>query len=323
MDAQRRLIEGRSIRLKDIEAAARSLDLSAEQRSRLLQAAYRRFCSEPRAGMGVMGDQFGSERGVLLQSLVPGFPAAEVLRPGDRLLAVDGRTINDLMMMRPVVVARDPGDEVSVVLVRAGTTMTVRLRLGRFGDLNQRDRSSITSDLLDEAWAIRAESLTPPEALPPDAIESGVPIEQWRFDPVDAMAIGPGDGGDPNLDPMVRADPRRLQMPDAPETVISIAGEPRGDTSQIRWAVGNRTAPNMRVVPGEPGQRRIGNGPADLGALRALQAQLNSQLADLIAALPTAQPDERRIIEEMIVGVRRQLDSLNNAARAFERGPQP
>ncbi|MBX3375879.1 MAG: PDZ domain-containing protein [Phycisphaeraceae bacterium] len=323
IDAQRRLVEGRSFKLKDIEAAAKGRELSAEQRGRLLHAAFTRFCAEPRAGMGVMGDQFGGERGVLLQSLVPGFPAAEVLRPGDRLLTVDGRAINDLMMMRPVVVARDPGDEVSVVLVRAGTTMTVRLRLGRYGDLNQRDRSAITPDLLMDAWAIRSESLRAPLAPMTEPVESALPLEEWRFDPSDALAIGLGDGGDPNLDPMIRPDPRRLQMPDAPETAVSIAGEPRGDTSQIRWAVGTRASPNTRMVPANPIPRPGGNVPADLASIRALQAQLQAQLADLLAALPAADADERRMINEMIIQVRRQIENLERTARALQRMPEP
>lgn len=326
VDAQQRLSDAGAIKLKDIEAAFRRARPTPEQCKRLLSAAGTKFRAEPRAGMGVISDINPSERGVLLVSIVPEFPAAEVLRSGDRLLSVDGQAINDLTMMRPVVVAHDPGDEVSAVVLRGGVTMNLRVKLGRYADLNSRDRFMQTSELLDEAWAIRCAKLLaslPPAEAP---IESGLPDEARRLDPADEFGIGVSDGGDPNLDTMVRPDTRRLQNPDSPETVAAAGGEPRGDASQIRWATIGSVGPGVRMAPGD-GQRidRRADALAEAARLRAAmvadlreqQTRHRAKINDLTGQLRNADAAQRELLTEQIASLRRRIESLDRQAQSL------
>lgn len=70
-------------------------------------------------------------RGVLVQEVGPGTPAAEAgLRQGDVIVSLDGEEINRSGDLQLEVARRTPGETVEIGLIRDGEPMTVSARLG-------------------------------------------------------------------------------------------------------------------------------------------------------------------------------------------------
>ncbi len=204
IEATEAIFQAPTITLKQIEAALRAGSLSAEQRQRLFGVAARRFYTEPRAAMGIQNDGNLGSHGVSLAFLQPGFPAAKVLRLGDRVIAAGGVTIDTWETMRAVIISHDPGDVVPITVVREGATITLDVALGDFRTLRQ--PSSLDPMLLAEAWRLRSHDLNDPEQAKVAPLESGLTPAAWsvRFTPSadDAADLGlvPGrigvdDGG--------------------------------------------------------------------------------------------------------------------------------
>src|SRR5438128_2601485 len=62
-------------------------------------------------------------RGVLRKA-----PAGRVLRPGDRILAVDGQQVHSLGRLHALIASNRPGDSISVTYSRSGRRATVTIR---------------------------------------------------------------------------------------------------------------------------------------------------------------------------------------------------
>lgn len=76
--------------------------------------------------------QVPDTNGVLIASVMPGSPAAKAgIRPGDVLLAVDGKTLPDSSAMLNVIAAVAPGKAASVRLMRKGTTLEFNVMVGK------------------------------------------------------------------------------------------------------------------------------------------------------------------------------------------------
>lgn len=76
--------------------------------------------------------QVPDTNGVLIASVMPGSPAAKAgIRPGDVLLAVDGRTLTDSSSMLNVIAAVPPGKAADVKLMRRGTTLEFKVLVGK------------------------------------------------------------------------------------------------------------------------------------------------------------------------------------------------
>lgn len=204
--------DGSRVSLTSIERTLRRGDLTPEQRRRLLAAAFERFRDPSgRAGMGVAFDFVALENGLRLGTIVPDFPAAAVLRQGDRVLKFDGVSLRDREHAIAMIVARDPGDEVSLGIVRGGEPMTVTVRLGRRDALD--NPTPVEGSILAEAWAIRSAAFTAPERSTP-IIDGGITRSAWE--PADSpgenpslvvTAGGEGRGGiDPDDPRVVQAD---------------------------------------------------------------------------------------------------------------------
>lgn len=224
-------------RLKDLERALARADLSTEQRRRLLAASFQRFRAEPRAAMGVQFDPAARESGMRLNLVVAGFHAAEVLRAGDRVLTFDGTPVRDQEHAVCLIVARDPGDEVELSIVRAGAPEVIRVRLGRRDALET--PSLINPAIIARAWTIRANAVTAPERETP-IIDSGLPAAAWAptAAPTDEDAAWASAGGEPRAGP-------------GPDT----AAVPQGNVADM--ARGN---PRVRIIDGRPaGLRRDAN----------------------------------------------------------------
>lgn len=80
------------------------------------------------AVLGVMG--VDDDRGCRIESVVEGSPAAKAgLMAGDVIVRFERRTVRDLEGLRGLIGRRRPGDEVEVVVIRAGDELTLRAKL--------------------------------------------------------------------------------------------------------------------------------------------------------------------------------------------------
>ena len=76
---------------------------------------------EPRVRLGLMIEDPGGLRGVLVTSVREGTFASEAgIRPGDRIVSIDGRLIADSMALRREVAGLNLGDDLSMGMVRNG-----------------------------------------------------------------------------------------------------------------------------------------------------------------------------------------------------------
>src|SRR5690606_9500135 len=156
--ATQRLMSETRIPLRQIEDVLKRPDLNLVQRERLLAVAFRRFLQQPRAAMGIGPDIVFGTHGVTLCDDRPNFPEAAHMKVGDRIIAVDGVTIDSWERIRAVILSHDPEDKIPVVLVREGVTRTVEVTLGRFEDLRQPGSRAPgpTDPALMDAWELRS-----------------------------------------------------------------------------------------------------------------------------------------------------------------------
>ena len=76
--------------------------------------------------------QLPDTKGVLIASVMPGSPAAKSgIRPGDVLLAVDGKSLSDSSVMLNVIASVAPGKAASVKLLRQGKPMELKVLVGK------------------------------------------------------------------------------------------------------------------------------------------------------------------------------------------------
>jgi PDZ domain-containing protein len=74
-------------------------------------------------------DVQASEDGAFVSQVFPETPAAEVLRPADVIVGVDGEPVDTLDRLAGLLAPRKPGDFVSLKIRRGDQTMSIRLRL--------------------------------------------------------------------------------------------------------------------------------------------------------------------------------------------------
>jgi len=84
-----------------------------------------------RASLGTMPDFSHSGPGVRVQQVMPGSAAeAAGIRAGDVVVALAGAEVADLRQYSAALKALEPGDEVTVTLLRGGEEITVTATLG-------------------------------------------------------------------------------------------------------------------------------------------------------------------------------------------------
>lgn len=86
------------------------------------------------AAVGAAAQQLGLIPEVTVKELSEDSPAKGLLRPGDRLTAVDGRPVTDAAELRERISSREPGQPVRVTYVRDGRTSTVEIVTGSAGE---------------------------------------------------------------------------------------------------------------------------------------------------------------------------------------------
>lgn len=70
-------------------------------------------------------------RGVAVNSVTPGGPADKAgVKPGDVIVKLNGKDVNDTNVLRNQVAATGPGNEVTLTIVRDGQQQDVRVKLG-------------------------------------------------------------------------------------------------------------------------------------------------------------------------------------------------
>lgn len=125
-------------------------DLNAEQRLRLTRVAAARFRTEDLGGLGV---SFGasSEGGVQIQAVVNGFPAAEILRAGDVILAIEDTVVGGQDHVRAEILSRPPGSLMPALVRRDRAVLDLRLPLGAYANLD----GAASLDESTVLWAMR------------------------------------------------------------------------------------------------------------------------------------------------------------------------
>ena len=76
-------------------------------------------------------DNLAVDHGVLISSLVANGPAAQAgLQPGDVIVKIDNKAVNDTSSLGDVLISKSPGDVVSVQVYRGNQVLTVNVKLG-------------------------------------------------------------------------------------------------------------------------------------------------------------------------------------------------
>jgi len=179
-------------------AVGREIDpssLTPEQRARVLATLRQRFILSPRAGLGVSFREPPVEDlltdGVRIESVVAGFPAADLLVPGDLVIEAEGQPLRDRprglgdATFRHAILSLDPGEPINVRLIRNGEEMALTIPTRSYADLNQGVGQPDTR-WTDGAWRLRAQRLGLEqfeiERLPLDAEQSWTAHFKMRDD---------------------------------------------------------------------------------------------------------------------------------------------
>lgn len=208
------------VTVRAIEQVLGKPTLSAEQRVRLLQVGRALFMSEPRAAMGVsftqgmMEDEDGQ---VQVSEPTPGWDSARVLRAWDVIRSIDGLRLRTRAEARAAIISHDPGDTVSLDILRNGQPGTVRVRLGNFIDLGS--RGFIDAATFEAAWRLRAARSIADGSKP---LVIDVAAEEWSSEPA-----GDGLSRMERMNHPITSEPLRTQMRQIPVSDVSASGPSR------------------------------------------------------------------------------------------------
>ncbi len=195
-EATVRLSKEPSIRLQDIEQILKTRELPLEARARLMSVARERFALSPRAAMGVQFDLTTLRDRIVIERTFPNFHCDEVLEPGDIIVEaggvpLDGRTGRPTI--QGMIISREPGETLDVVVRRGKEKLRFDVRLGHFRDL---DNPTLDTARLNRAWKARSaeyakfgEPIGTP--LHGDAWQSFAVTQQFQVAQAKAAAHGP------------------------------------------------------------------------------------------------------------------------------------
>ena len=254
-----------------------------------------------RESRGARGVQFAGgaflEDGATVGGTVPEFDSARVLRAGDVIRVIDGQAVYGMEDVREIIVSHDPGEVVTIGLVRAGRALQVRLKLGKYEDL--RDGSGPSRETVEGAWRRRSERLSAVARLAPP-LDAGV----TRF--INERSVAEAREGFRAMDAARQAELAAAGLDSGARPLSIVAGgEPRGgiwssmteylptqgnpnarrdrpDANNLRQAlVDNIEMCEREIRVLEEDLRRPGQPPDQLEALRAKRALVMAQLDGL------------------------------------------
>jgi len=285
-DAERELFSQRSVTLEQIEELARRDDLSPEQTFRLRKAARSLFTRRPMAGMGVQFQGFSPE-GVIIGQTIPGFPAHEVLEPLDTIVTCNGQRMRTQDDLRWAILSRDPGDPLTLEIVRSGATRTIEVRLGAFDDLPnaQRPTPLDVANAFTMRWA-RSVDTPAQRSMPIGAV---LTVERWA-----QIEAGQSEEERSPQWPLTRDSASRL---------VSFGGRPRSALA-IRQALADFT------IPAEVG----GASRGEVSTIAAIVDQMRSLSRQRIVVDQRARTLETHADMVADPARRDQLLALRNAA---------
>ncbi|MBX3359254.1 MAG: hypothetical protein KF745_12605 [Phycisphaeraceae bacterium] len=231
-DASAQLVASTDITLPMIEATlANAASLSPEQRERLISAGRTRFERSPRGAMGIRPILTGLLRDrIIIDQTVPNFPCARLLEEGDILESADGARLvgpEAWELLRALIIAHEPGEVLSVVVLRGKDRLALDIPLGRYADL---EGGGVDARSIPRAWNLRASRLLT-RSEPP--IRSGITAADWR-----------------ETDALVRS--RQAQMMadrvtgKSPRSLVESGGKPRAviseEAAMARWNINQQQA---------------------------------------------------------------------------------
>ncbi len=228
--------------------------LSAEQIERLTQAGARLFSVQPRAAMGVSFSwNEKTADGVEISGTIEGFDSSRVLQAGDVIQTLDGEPLKDQVQSRAVIVSHSPGEEVTLHVIRQGEPLVVRLMLGNYADLDNRNRAmraaqnlpsnlnnGLTSQTIRDAWELRRHRVLAKggrEDVP--TIDAGLTDRNWAQIEAamggheEARIVAKADKRRNRQQAMAQAMPPMLRQIPVKQVVQSDDDEPTTNTSVV------------------------------------------------------------------------------------------
>lgn len=314
--AAARLLGNDAFTLADAERLLASGSLSPEQRLRLERIGLTLFGRMPRAGLGVQFGQPIRGEGAPLAAIVPDFPAAEFLRPGDLVRTINGAPVANTNHMGSVILSHGPGETLRLEIdrplapaVNPGVPppferLTLDVPLGRFEDLNNgRPTAARIEAAYQQRLARAGADRTPP------VIGAGLgPLEWLRAEGYDEQ----------------RAEaPSIATSPVSAWRVVSFGGQPASSVADIELRRGDEHAMLRRsniALQADGVYDRI---EETLAAYRALVRRL-AQLRTLVDAPGPGEADPRGVRRiERVNAERAELETeLRSIVRMLEGGPQ-
>jgi len=279
------------VSLRDLEIALQTLDLSPEQRLRLLRVAGEEFLRVPRAAMGIRSSGAagpGAGAGVeIIPAAQAGFHAHEVLNPGDRIVEADGVRIREFDDLRAAILRHDAGGVMQVTLIRMGRRMHVEVQLGDYGNLN--NAAGLEPRILSRAWDLRSSEYDLTAHALANVADSGLTKAEWE-----------GLGGEAYGNDSTRITTRTAHA------------------ARVRGQAEDPPAPGLRVGgsgrPFDPDAQPSQPQLSDLSVLRSSRARKIAQLAARESRLedPDLSPRQKNALA-------RQISRLRNDIAALER----
>jgi len=279
-DATMKIGQGEPMaRLSAVEAALRDPALSPEQRERLHTAGLRLFGGTPRAAMGVTIAPLNGDGPVSVDPSAPGFDAGRVLRAGDVVRVADGLSISAGFDLRCAIVSHDPGDEMTLGIVRSGEPMVVRVKLGRFSDLQQ--GQPVDEAVLVGAWNRRAARVSP---APEPPLAGDLDPERWAA-ALERARDSRSQRSEPMVDPSSH-EPVRSPLSRPPSATLTVGGQGRDPADREDGvALGPRRM--QQVADAQLAERR--RNESNLSLIRAQMSRTAERITELERSL--AAPD--------------------------------
>jgi len=325
-----RIRDDKSIRLAEIEKVLTTRDLPLEAHSRLITIARDRFTSSPRAAMGVQFDQATLRDRIVIEDTCAPFDCHRLLEPGDILIEADGVPLTSAAgrpMIQGLIISRDPGDTMNLVVRRGAEKLNLDVKLGDFREL----RNNVLDEArLFRAWRTRSQDYTRKD----DPVKTPVHVSAWP-DAIQASR-------------MLQVQQMRVQSTN-PTMVVHAGGRARSSNlmndsswypstvrgaNGIRMNVGQVNAQAMQLFLdfGEPSPQPPMSHLEEVESLARKRAQIAAQLDRARADAERAPAGSAEAIalelrvSRIEIGVRavdRQLEALNAERRELGSGQPP